>query len=430
MNMKLGKKGLAALLAGSIFLLGGVVQATPVELSLEEAVAMALKNNTAIKQALADKKKYDWNLKGKLSLNLPKFTYTHSDTWANLNDSSQSSILSDSFSNTVKMSYTLYSGGYNQGSINQAKYYQKYYDLGVVKSEQQVKYDATNSYYDLLNKSNLLGLRRESVERYKMHLKNTTAQYEVGVVAKSDVLATQVSLADAEQNLIKAQNDYDIAMATLNNVIGLPLTTDIKVRTNLTYDKSPLKMDETVDRALRNNPEVAQAKENVNVSQEEIKIAKADRLPSVALSASNSWNNNEFPGAANSSNIKAVLTTSWTIFDFDITKAKIRMAEAGLEKAREQDRQKKDQIFLDARSYFLTMKAAEKNIETSKVAIERAEEDYKIAEVRYAAGVGTNLEVMDANEKLTTAKNNYYKALFDYNTSKAKLDQIMGTPVR
>ena len=429
MNMKLGKKGLAALLAGSIFLLGGVVQAAPVELSLEEAVAMALKNNTAIKQALADKKKYDWNLKGKLSLNLPKFTYTHTDTWNNLNDSSQASLTDTSFQNSVQMSYTLYSGGYNQGSINQAKYYQKYYDLGVVKSEQQVKYDATNSYYDLLNKSNLLNLRQESVERYKTHLKNTSAQYEVGVVAKSDVLATQVSLANAEQDFIKAQNDYDIAMATLNNVIGLPLTTDIKVRTNLTYDQSPLKLDETVDRALRNNPEVAQAKENVNVSQEGVTIAKADRLPSVKLTASNSWNSNEFPGAANS-NMKAMLTTSWTIFDFDITKSNIRMAEAGLEKAREQDRQKTDQIFLDARSYFLTMKAAEKNIETSKVAIDRAEEDYKIAEVRYAAGVGTNLEVMDAHEKLTTAKNNYYKALFDYNTSKAKLDQIMGTPVR
>ncbi|MDY4697559.1 MAG: TolC family protein, partial [Selenomonas montiformis] len=57
------------------------------------------------------------------------------------------------------------------------------------------------------------------------------------------------------------------------------------------------------------------------------------------------------------------------------------------------------------------------------------EEDYKIAQVRYQAGVGTNLDVMDAEEKLTAARTNYYTSLYNYNTSKASLDQAMGLPV-
>ena len=78
---------------------------------------------------------------------------------------------------------------------------------------------------------------------------------------------------------------------------------------------------------------------------------------------------------------------------------------------------------------FLTLRAAEKNIATTKTAIASAEEDFKIAQVRYAAGVGTNLDVMDASTKLTQTKTNYYDALYNYNTAKANLDKAMGIPV-
>ena len=84
---------------------------------------------------------------------------------------------------------------------------------------------------------------------------------------------------------------------------------------------------------------------------------------------------------------------------------------------------------LDVQTAYLRLQAAEQNIKTSKVAVEQAQEDYKIAQVRYSAGVGTNLDVMDADEKLTSARTNYYTALYNYNTSKAALDKAMGKPV-
>ena len=81
------------------------------------------------------------------------------------------------------------------------------------------------------------------------------------------------------------------------------------------------------------------------------------------------------------------------------------------------------------REQYLSLIAAEKNIQTTSKAVEQAEEDYKIAQVRYSAGVDTNLSVMDAQEKLTSARTNYYTALYNYNTSKAALDKAMGIPV-
>lgn len=88
-----------------------------------------------------------------------------------------------------------------------------------------------------------------------------------------------------------------------------------------------------------------------------------------------------------------------------------------------------DTIRLDVRTAYLKLQAAEKNIGTTQVAVEHAQDDYKIAQVRYSAGVGTNLDVMDAEEKLTEARTNYYTALYKYNISKASLDKAMGLPI-
>ena len=418
------KKHVLALVVGGIFWAGSVVQAAPLELTLDEAVTLALKNNTTVKQAEIDKKQYDWDLQAKLGNKGSKLSYTHQDTWSYLNKDNRT----DYYSNSLAMDLTLYSGGKLEAQIEQSRLNQKKYTLGVVKSQQQVKYDATKAYYDVLDKSNTVNFSRESVERYKTHLKNTTAQYEVGVVAKSDVLATQVSLADSEQALITAQNAYNVSQATLNYVLGLPQTTEIKVRDNLTYTKYNLQMNDSISRALQNNLNIVQADLDIKAAQQGFKAAKAGYLPQVTLQIWNSWDDSSFPGAGNS-NLQATLTTSWTAFDSGVTKSQVKIAEADLERKQEKDRDTKDNIILKTREYFLNMEAAEKNIATSQVAVERAEEDYKIYEVRYAAGVGTNYDVMKAHEDLTKAKMNYYAALYKYNISKAQLDLYMGEPV-
>jgi len=100
-----------------------------------------------------------------------------------------------------------------------------------------------------------------------------------------------------------------------------------------------------------------------------------------------------------------------------------------LTRAQEEAAQTREQIQLDVQSAFLQLHAAEKNIGTTRASVALAEENYKIAQVRYAAGVGTNLDVMDASRKLTEARSNYFTALYNYNTAKASLDRYMGVPV-
>ena len=123
------------------------------------------------------------------------------------------------------------------------------------------------------------------------------------------------------------------------------------------------------------------------------------------------------------------ISTNLNFFDSCLTAGKVKQSVEGYNKAKEELKQTVDGVRLDVRSTYLSLKAFEQSIQTSSAAVGLAEEDYKIKVIRYQAGVGTNLDVLDAQVALTSAKNNYLQAMYNYNNYWAKLDKSMGVPV-
>ena len=188
-------------------------------------------------------------------------------------------------------------------------------------------------------------------------------------------------------------------------------------------------MENCINFALANRPELFQAEAGIEAAKAAVKVAKSGYMPQVAASASNDWSSTSWPGDDNQ-NWGVGVSVSMNVFDSGVTAAKVNASEASLYKAEETYRQTKDSVQLDVRNNYLSLREAEKRIATSKVAVDSAEEDYRISQLRYQAGVGTNIDVMDAQVALTQAKNNYVQALYDYNTSSAALAKAMGVPVR
>jgi outer membrane protein len=418
------KKRLAAALTGGFLVLNTIsVFAAPMELTLEDSIAKALQNNPAIKIADASREaaKFDINIaKGG---NLPKLILTHSDTRSN-----NTVATTNSFANSVGLKMNLYSGGMVEGNIEKAKLGLKVADLGVEKSKQQIKLDATKGYFTILQTRNTVKVDQESVDQMEAHLKNVEAQYNVGTVAKSDVLRSQVELANNQQVLTKAQNAYEIAISNLNNVMGLPLDTQIQIKDELVHQPYALSLEESINYAMSNRPEAIQADYSIDAAKQSVKIAKAGRLPTVDASAGKKWKDDNFPGTDNDG-WSVGLTATWTPFDSGVTNAGIKKSNSEVEKSLQTAKQAKDSIQLEVRQAYLNMVEAEKRIGTSQVTVEKAEEDFKIAQVRYSAGVGTNTDVIDAQVALTQAKNNYIQAMYDFNTNKANLTKAMGVPV-
>ena len=406
--------------------------AAAVEINLDKAIEMALKTNPTVKISEADSSVAKAQKDEAKASRWLSIDYTHKTARGGYYDPDPSSSQyapRNSHTNGFTASIPLYTGGKLSGTIEQAVQNYKSSEYGVDESYQAVKLSATNGYYGVLQAIDTVKLSKDSVERLSAHLQNVQAQYDVGVVAKVDVLRSQVELADAEQTLIKAQNAYDLAVADLNNIIGLPHGTDLKVTESLQYNKYDNPMENCINFALANRPELFQAEAGIEAAKAAVKVAKSGYMPQVAASASNDWSSTSWPGDDNQ-NWGVGVSVSMNVFDSGVTAAKVNASEASLYKAEETYRQTKDSVQLDVRNNYLSLREAEKRIATSKVAVDSAEEDYRISQLRYQAGVGTNIDVMDAQVALTQAKNNYVQALYDYNTSSAALAKSMGVPVR
>lgn len=344
--------------------------------------------------------------------------------WANT-----SKQIGNQHSNTVSASMPIYTGGKLSGTIKKAKAGYLYSEQGLQKAYNDMRSTVTNGYFDMLQADNMQQLGRESVTRLADHLKNVEAQYEVGVVAKVDVLRSQVELANAKQSLIKAENAYQIAEANLNKIVGLPMDTQLKLDNILVYAPYENDMQYCLDYAAMHRPELEQAKQNVEAAKGALRVAISGHMPQIAASASQNWNDSNWPGDENG-NWGVGVQVTMNIFDSGVTTSKIHGAEADLAKAHETYRDTVDAVNLDVRSNYLNLREAEKRIDTTKLAVSQAEEDYRIAQLRYMNGVGTNTDVLDAQVALTDAKTNYLQAMYDYNTCKTNLETAIGVPMQ
>lgn len=331
-------------------------------------------------------------------------------------------------SNGLTASLPIFTGGKLSGTIKQAKANYQYNEVGVQRTYNEMRSTVTNGYFTMLQADNMQKLSAESVTRLENHLKNVQAQYDVGVVAKVDVLRSQVELANAKQTLIQAENSYQVAEANMNKIVGLPMDTDLKLDNLLVYNAYDKNMDECLAYAAEHRPELMQAKYGVDAAKGALMVARSGHMPQVAASASQAWSDTNWPGDENG-NWGVGVKVTLNVFDTGVTLSKIHGAEADLKKAQETYRDTVDSVNLDVRSNYLGLREAEKRISTTKLAVEQADEDYRIAQLRYMSGVGTNTDVLDAQVALTQAKTNYTQALYDYNTSKTALETSIGVPM-
>lgn len=430
-------KNVLALTAALSVLCSQSVFAATLELDLEETIQRALLTNPSVKIAEYNRKaaKADYSAaKGARGISISLSHSTGRNGYADPQYNQQLDIwtkgIGNSHSNSITASLPIFTGGELQGQIGQAKANYRSMLSAEEQAYNEMKETATTGYFNMLNATNMKALRQESVDRLQAHLDNVIAQYNVGIVARADVLRSEVELANAQQNYITASNEYDVAEATLNNIIGTPLGTTLLLKDRLQYEPYENDMAYCLAYSEQHRPELKQAEYAIDSAEAALVVARSGHMPKVYANASNNWggDGSDWPGD-DDENWSVGVTASMNVFDSGVTWSKIHAAQENLAKAKESQRQIKDNVELEVRTDYLNLREAEKRITTTQVAVASAEEDYHIAVVRYQAGVGTNIDVMDAQEALTQAKTNYYQALYNYNTSKAALNTSMGVGV-
>ena len=424
----------ALALIAAVGLFTGTASAASMQVDLSRSVQMALENNRTIKQALTDVDAAHAALAQANRSMGPTLTWSATANRIGgkaYESARQTGIKYDyNYGNTGTISMPVYNASL-KAQRKSARYGLNSADFALEQTKQSIRLTATTDYFNILQARNLVKVREDTVATLQTHLADVNAQFRAGTVARADVLASEVELANAKQNLTTAKNNYEVAVATLNNVIGVPTDTTLTINDELRYAGYELSLDDCTDYGLLYRADGAAALYAVKQAEAGVRAAKAGYRPTVNAAATRSIaGERPFKDDHRSSDTWAAgLSASWNIFDNGVTAAQVDAAKATLRKAEEALAAADEKIRLDVHTAYLNLRAAEQNIKTAETAVKQAEEDYNIARVRYNAGVGTNLEVMRASDNLTTARMNYATALYSYNIGKASLDNAMGVPV-
>ena len=202
-------------------------------IDLDETIQLALENNRTIKQSIVSRESAYWNFKTAGSRLGPNVSVTSQAL--GVGGSYYSSYNNHRlFSNSASFSMPIYDGNLLKENRVAARYGLNSADLTLENTLQAVKLQATTYYYRVLQTKNYIEVGEENVRTLQEHLNNVNAQFRAGTVAKADVLSSEVNLANAQQNLVTYNNNYDIAVATLNNYLLLPADTVLRTQDQLT----------------------------------------------------------------------------------------------------------------------------------------------------------------------------------------------------
>lgn len=406
-------------------------EAAAMDIDLKGAVTTAIQNNRDITIAELERREAEADVSAVAAKKNPSVSYSwqrnqYPTQVVTTGAGTQSS--NHRYSQEIKVSWPIWTFGNVEGKIDAARYQKNIADLKVYKTEADTKLAAVQAYYQYLEAIKLAEVQAQSVTDYASHLNNVQQQFDAGIVAKLDVLSSNVSLANAKQKSIAADNTRDVAEANLNNIMRIPMNTTLNpLDKNFPEPEFDLTMEQAILMAQKYRWELVEADYGVKAAEASLRSAKAGYLPTVSVGGGYSWKEASVT-AVDKDDWAVQGGLSWSLWDGGATQASVKKADAAVKTAQETLLQAREKIELEVRQDYLNVLSYKEQIRAAEASVAQAEEAYKIATVRYSSGVGINLDVLDAELALNTARTNYITALYNYNIGLATLEHAMGVP--
>ena len=406
-------------------------EAAAMDIDLKGAVTTAIQNKRDITIAEVERREAEADVSAAAAKKNPSISYSwqrnqYPTQVVTTGAGTQSS--NHRYSQGINVSWDIWTFGKVEGAIDAARYQKNIADLNVYKTEADTKLAAVQAYYQYLEAIKLAEVQAQSVTDYASHLNNVQQQFDAGIVAKLDVLSSNVSLANAKQKSIAADNTRDVAEANLNNIMRVPMNTTLNpLDKNFPEPEFDLTMEQAILMAQKYRWELVEADYGVKAAEASLRSAKAGYLPTVSVGGGYSWKEASVT-AVDKDDWAVQGGLSWSLWDGGATQASVKKADAAVKTAQETLLQAREKIELEVRQDYLNVLSYKEQIRAAEASVAQAEEAYKIATVRYSSGVGINLDVLDAELALNTARTNYITALYNYNIGLATLEHAMGVP--
>ncbi|MBR6126307.1 TolC family protein [bacterium] len=410
----------------SAFTIKGGIEST-YEVNLEDCVKYALGNNPRIQAAMQDVFASDSRLRQTWASYFPQLS------WQSGYSRIKQLQLSDVFRENliynywvlgqISVSQMLYDFGVTRNQATIRKLDNKGYGIILTSTINDVICDVKNNYYNLQYSLEAKRVAEESVLRYSAFYEQAKVYNSVGERSKVDVTIAQVNLSNAKWLLIQAEHNVKIAMAKLNNSMGLPYFNKYILNDGLKFNACDISLEKAIEIAQKSRPEFKLAEVKVEQARQNVKLVQKSYFPQFTIEGqyqvggkhptSNTGYN--FGGYLNFPTINGMLI-----------KNEIREARSLYSRQQALAKSTKNNIYLEVQQAFYTLDEKKKQIPVAKLGMKHAKENYELSCGRYAAGVGNPVELRDAQVQYSDAQLSYLRMIYEYNTAKSELEKAMG----
>lgn len=418
----------------------GSVGAEP--LSLDDCVELGLANNPGLAAAKHDLNRVKGNKLSASAAFLPSLSaqsgFSHSET-------GPGSFVFEGVTFPIaasKQEYYSIRTNLNQNLIHLPSLYRyraagadvNYSTESMRASKNDLIYQIRQQYYLLLGAILLGDVAKDALAVSEEQLRKSEALFELGSVARTDVLQARVNRATAVQEEINARNSIAQERARLAVALGLDVGEPLEIRLDVDEpsDMEPPDEESLIEEALSARPEVRRAKAQLKGADLRKSAAFWDQFPTLSGNMSYSKQGDRFSDVVDTGRIKDdaswgfSIGLSWNIFDGFGTIGGIKSANASAAAAREEYRRQELETALGVREARIEIKNAGEGIRAASEAVELASENLKLQEALYENGGGTILELNNAQVENTRARNSLIEARISLHLAYALLDRAMG----
>ena len=328
----------------------------------------------------------------------------------------------------LSLTQVLYSGGRISNGLRMAEIGRTVTRDSLTRKKQNLAYDVRRAFNSVLVMNRLMDLTRQSEQRARDHLKVVESFYEAGFVSKYDLLRTQVQVENIGPQIVKLETGIRLALDGFRLTTGIPLGQPVRLTGEIEFGAGdePSEAD-AVRRALAGRPELRQVDAALQVYRLNRAMTRASYYPTIAGTAAYDFRNpTSMSGGGWGSNLTLALGLNYTLFDGMKTRSQLRQIDCDIRKLELTRDFARDGVALEVREALAGMQGARAAVTAAQQSITAAEEGVKLAETRYGAGQGSNLDVLDAQLALFQSQVNHLTAIRDYDEARARLDKAIG----
>lgn len=402
-------------------------------LTLEDAVSLALRNNRAVQiNTLGVDKTRNALREARSNANFTiqgNVTYTRFDRVAETRFGPQTVRLGNIENRTARITLTqvIDISGLIRTAVRAANVTLTLSELELARTRNDTILQVVQAYQDVARADEFVRVAEEALRNAQERLRLVRGQVDAGVAAQFDLLRAETAVAQAEQAVLNARNQREVAAAALNNLLGRKLDTPVVVvKPERLPDEMLPSLEALMQQAYENRPELIAAQRGIELAQVGIETARLRLLPNIVLTGQADFNLNTSAFNPRRETYTGVVVLSVPIWDGGIARAREAQARDDKQIAQLRLQQVQEAVALEVRQAYLNLQDSKKRLAVAQKGLEQATEALRLARVRFEAGVSPQLEISDAELAFTQAQTNVVNAQFDYLDAYAGLLRAVG----